>query len=75
MEGLNLGFITTDQDPEIEKETVSTALINGNHKFGHVVTYRAMELAIKKHVKLVLDLWEFTIQTISVQQVTTRIWH
>ena len=48
VEGLNLGFITTDQDLEIEKETVSTALINGNHKFGHVVTYRAMELAIKK---------------------------
>lgn len=27
---------------------MATALINGNHGFGHVVTYRAMEMAIKK---------------------------
>lgn len=42
------GTIKTDGDYEIEKESASTALINGNHKFGHYVTVKAMDLAIKK---------------------------
>lgn len=46
--GLNSGNIKIDTDIEIENETVSTALINGNHRFGHVVAYYAMELAMDK---------------------------
>ncbi len=48
VKGLNAGTIIKDADIEIEKETPSMALINGNHIFGHVVTYKAMEIAIKK---------------------------
>ncbi len=46
--GLKCGNIETDTDIEIENETVSTALLNGNHRFGHVVAYYAMELAMEK---------------------------
>jgi len=46
--GLQYGTIKTDTDIEIEKETSSTALLNGNHRFGHVVAYYAMELAMEK---------------------------
>lgn len=46
--GLNSGNIKIDTDIEIENETVSTALINGKHRFGHVVAYYAMELAMDK---------------------------
>jgi L-2-hydroxycarboxylate dehydrogenase (NAD+) len=46
--GLNSGTIKNDAEIEIENETVSTALINGNHRFGHVVAYYAMELAMEK---------------------------
>lgn len=49
--GLKAGTIDTDREITIEKETVSMALINGNHKFGHVVTYKAMEIAIEKASK------------------------
>lgn len=45
---LKSGTIRTDTDIEIENETVSTALINGKHRFGHVVAYYAMELAMEK---------------------------
>ncbi len=48
IKGLNCGTIKTDMDIEIEKETVSTALLNGNHRFGHVVAYYAMEIAMEK---------------------------
>lgn len=48
VEGLRHGTIRADGDITIERETESTALINGNHIFGHVVAYRAMELAIEK---------------------------
>lgn len=46
--GLGSGTIRTDTDIEIENETTSTALLNGNHRFGHVVAYYAMELAMEK---------------------------
>ncbi len=46
--GLKLGTIDPKAEISIERETVSTALLNGNHKFGHVVTYRGMEIAIRK---------------------------
>lgn len=48
IKGLKSGMIKTDVEIEIEKETVATALLNGNHRFGHVVTYCAMEIAIDK---------------------------
>ena len=48
VKGIKLGNIRTDKDIEIETETPAMALINGNHIFGHVVAYKAMELAIQK---------------------------
>ena len=48
VKGLKAGTIVTDADIEIEKETPAMALINGNHIFGHVVAYKAMEIAIQK---------------------------
>lgn len=48
IKGLKHGTIKTDSDIEIERETISTALLNGNHRFGHVVAYYAMELAMEK---------------------------
>ena len=46
--GLKAGTINTEAEITIENETDSMALLNGNHKFGHVVTYSAMEIAISK---------------------------
>ncbi len=48
VKGLKVGTIVKDADIEIGKETPSMALINGNHIFGHVVAYKAMEIAIQK---------------------------
>lgn len=48
IKGLNSGTINPKGEIDIESETVSTALINGNHLFGHMVAYKGMELAIKK---------------------------
>jgi L-2-hydroxycarboxylate dehydrogenase (NAD+) len=48
IKGLKAGTIDPEAEVTIENETVSMALLNGNHKFGHVVTYTAMELAIEK---------------------------
>ncbi|MGB9936532.1 MAG: L-sulfolactate dehydrogenase [Methanobacterium sp.] len=48
IKGLKAGTIVTNAEIEIENETPSMALINGNHIFGHVVAYNAMEIAIKK---------------------------
>jgi len=48
IKSINAGTIKTEGDYEIEKESPSTALINGNHKFGHYVTVKAMDLAVKK---------------------------
>ncbi len=48
IKSLNNDNIKTDTDIEIEKETISTALLNGNHRFGHVVAYYAMEIAMEK---------------------------
>lgn len=45
---IKAGTIKTDGDYEIEKESASSAMINGNHKFGHYVTVKAMDLAVKK---------------------------
>lgn len=46
--GIKEGNIKLTGEPEIEKETVSTALINGKNLFGHVIGHKAMTLAIKK---------------------------
>ncbi|HML06476.1 MAG TPA: L-sulfolactate dehydrogenase [Methanobacterium sp.] len=48
VKGLKVGTIKTDAELEIEKETPAMALINGNHIFGHVAAYKAMEIAIAK---------------------------
>lgn len=48
IKSIEAGTIKTGGDYEIEKESASTALINGNHKFGHYVTVKAMDLAVKK---------------------------
>jgi L-2-hydroxycarboxylate dehydrogenase (NAD+) len=48
IKGLKAGTIDPEAEVTIENETVSMALLNGNHKFGHVVTYTAMEIAIEK---------------------------
>ena len=48
VKGLKYGTIKLDSEIEIENETISTALLNGNHKFGHVVTYYGMEMAMEK---------------------------
>jgi len=48
IKGLNAGSIDPESNITIEKETVSMALLNGNHKFGHVATYTGMEMAIEK---------------------------
>ncbi len=51
IKGLKAGTIDPEAELSIENETDSMALINGNHKFGHVVTYTAMEIAIAKAKK------------------------
>ncbi|MCD7781638.1 MAG: Ldh family oxidoreductase [Methanosphaera sp.] len=48
IKSINAGTIKTEGDYEIEKESAASAVINGNHKFGHYVTVKAMDLAIKK---------------------------
>ena len=48
VKGLKVGTIDPDAEITIEEETAATALLNGNHKFGHVVTYKGMEIAMKK---------------------------
>ncbi len=51
IKGLKAGTIDPEAELSIENETDSMALINGNHKFGHVVTYTAMEIAVAKAKK------------------------
>jgi L-2-hydroxycarboxylate dehydrogenase (NAD+) len=51
IKGLKAGTIDPEAEITMENETVSMALLNGNHKFGHVVTYTAMEIAIEKAKK------------------------
>lgn len=48
IKSIKAGTIKIDGDYEIEKETASSAMINGNHKFGHYITVKAMDLAVKK---------------------------
>ncbi len=48
VKGLEMGNIKPTSEIVVEKDYPATALINGNHGFGHVITYRAMELAIEK---------------------------
>ena len=52
VKGLKVGTIKTDTEIEIEKETPAMSLITGNHKFGHVVAYKGMEIAIAKAKKI-----------------------
>ena len=46
--GIDSGNINLDTEIEIEKETISTALLNGHNAFGQLVAYNAMNLAINK---------------------------
>ena len=46
--GIKSGTINLKDDIVIEKETPAIALINGNSGFGQAVSYKAMQLAIKK---------------------------
>lgn len=48
VKGLKAGTIEYPNEIIVEKETPAMALINGNHKFGHVVAYKGMEIAIQK---------------------------
>jgi L-2-hydroxycarboxylate dehydrogenase (NAD+) len=48
IKGLEFGTIKPQTKITVEKESAATAMVNGNHGFGHVVTYRCMELAIQK---------------------------
>ncbi len=48
VKGLKVGTIDPEAEITVEEETAATALLNGNHKFGHVVTYKGMEMAMKK---------------------------
>ncbi|MDO5852236.1 MAG: L-sulfolactate dehydrogenase [Methanobacteriaceae archaeon] len=48
IKSIEYGTIKTDAEYEIESETVSAAIINGNHKFGQYVTVKGMDLAVKK---------------------------
>ena len=45
---IEAGTINLKDDIVIEKETPAIALINGNSGFGQAVSYKAMQLAIKK---------------------------
>jgi L-2-hydroxycarboxylate dehydrogenase (NAD+) len=45
---IEAGTINLKDDITIEKETPAIALINGNSGFGQAVSYKAMQLAIKK---------------------------
>ena len=56
VKGLEVGNIKPKCEITVEKESVATALINGNHGFGHVATYRAMEMAIEKSKKAGIGL-------------------
>jgi len=51
IKGLKAGTIDPEAELSIDSETDSMVLLNGNHKFGHVVTYSAMEIAIEKAKK------------------------
>ena len=48
IKSIEAGTVKTEGDYEIEKETPGSAMINGNHKFGHYVTVKGMDLAVKK---------------------------
>jgi len=48
IKGLEVGTIKPQTEVTVEKESAATARVNGNHGFGHVVTYRSMEIAIQK---------------------------
>ncbi|MBW4258353.1 Ldh family oxidoreductase [Methanobacterium sp. YSL] len=48
IKGLEFGTIKPQTKITVEKESAATAMVNGNHGFGHVVTYRCMEMAIQK---------------------------
>lgn len=48
IKGLEVGTIKPQTEITVEKESAATAMVNGNHGFGHVVTYRSMEMAIQK---------------------------
>ncbi len=48
IKSIECGTIKIDGDFEIENETASAAIINGNHKFGQYITAKAMDLAVEK---------------------------
>lgn len=48
IERLKRGLIEKDQPPIVEKETNTSALINGNNRFGILNAYTGIQLAVKK---------------------------
>ena len=45
---IQAGVHRTRTEIEVVKETETTALLDGHHGMGHVISYRAMRLAIEK---------------------------
>jgi LDH2 family malate/lactate/ureidoglycolate dehydrogenase len=45
---IRAGVHRTETEIEVVRETETTALIDGHHGMGHVIAYRAMQLAIQK---------------------------
>ena len=54
--GIENGFIATEGDYEVVKETDSIALIDGKSLFGQYIAHQGMMLAIEKAKKLGLNL-------------------
>lgn len=48
IKGLKVGTIHPKAEVTVERESPATALLKGNHGFGHVIAYRGMEMAIEK---------------------------
>jgi L-2-hydroxycarboxylate dehydrogenase (NAD+) len=54
--GIEVGTIKPGAEIIVEKESLATALLNGNHGFGHVVAYRGMQMAMEKAKKTGIGL-------------------
>ena len=61
---IKAGTINLKDNITIEKETPAIALINGNSGFGQAVSYKAMQIAIKKAKEVgiaCVSLWSYRI--------------
>ncbi|HNS25597.1 MAG TPA: Ldh family oxidoreductase, partial [Methanobacteriaceae archaeon] len=48
IKGLKMGTINPQAEVTVERESPATALLKGNHGFGHVIAYKGMKMAIEK---------------------------